>query len=256
VGLALGGGGARGLSHIGVIKTLVDNNIPINFIAGTSIGALVGGLYALKSDINWLESIALNNNWRGLISLLDPTFRQGFLAGNKVRRFINKNVGDAHFSRCKIPFTVVATEIRTGEAVIINKGELAPAIRASVSAPLVFRPVKMDDMLLVDGGLSMQVPVSVVRSMGADIVIAVNLDGDHFVEEDDGGYGWYRIAHHSLNIVFKNLAEQNVKDADIVIAPRVGNIGWGRFDSAPEAIEAGMVATSFELDKIKSLLGK
>jgi NTE family protein len=251
IGLALGGGGARGLAHIGVIKELEANGIKIDYIAGTSIGALVGGFYALEQDINWVESVALGNSWRSMISLIDPTFRQGFLAGKKVSKFIKKYLDDKTFKDCKVSLAVTATNISNGELVVLDSGSISESIRASISAPLIFRPVKIGELLLVDGGLSLQVPVSVVKEMGADVVIAVNLDSDHFHEDESVGYGWYRIAHTTINMLFRNLAEANVENADVIINPKVGHIAWGRFDNAKEAIERGEEAVR---EKIKDIL--
>ncbi|PIU29168.1 MAG: hypothetical protein COT09_02270, partial [Candidatus Hydromicrobium americanum] len=173
IGLALGSGGPKGLSHIGIIKVLEENNITIDFIAGASIGSVIGGFYASTKNIKKIEKIALSNNWRQTLPLFfDPSLRQGFVSGRKIKIFIENIIGKIHFKDLKIPFSVVATDIKTGETVIINEGEVALAIRASSSIPLIFKPLKLDSMLLVDGGLSLPVPVGVVRRMGADLVIA------------------------------------------------------------------------------------
>ncbi len=230
IGLALGSGGPKGLSHIGVIKVLEKNNIPIDFIAGSSIGALIGGFYAATKDIKKIEEIALSNNWRQTFSLFfDPSLHQGFVNGKKIKDFIENVIGKIHFQDLKIPFSAVASDIKTGEAVVLNEGEVTLAIRASCSIPLVFKPVELENRLLVDGGLSLPVPARVVRKMGADLVIAVNLDADYFSNDEDNSFGFYKVANNSLRLLEHNLASLNIKDADIVIIPKVGKVGWNKF---------------------------
>jgi len=136
IGLALGSGGPRGLAHIGVIKTLVENNIPIDFIAGASAGALVGGAYAATKNIKTIEKIALQVNRRQILSLIDPTWKHGLIKGIKIERFIENYIGKISFKDLKIPFSAIATDIRTGEMVLMNQGRVASAIRASISIPL------------------------------------------------------------------------------------------------------------------------
>lgn len=202
IGLALGSGGPKGLSHIGVIKVLEKNNIPIDFIAGTSIGSVIGGFYAATKDIKKIEEIALTNNWRQTLSLFfDLSLRQGFVDGKKIKNFIENVIGKIHFQYLKIPFSAVASDIKTGKAVVLNNGEVALAIRASSSIPLIFKPVKLENRLLVDGGLSLPVPAGVVRKMGADLVIAVNLDYDYFSNNEDNKFGVYKLANNSIRLL-------------------------------------------------------
>jgi len=205
IGLALGSGGSRGLAHIGVIKALEENNIPIDFVAGSSIGTMVGGFYAAGLSIKEIEKIALSTTWRRVFSVLfDPHLKQGLIGGEKLKTFIEDYINGKKFEDCKIPFVAVATDLKTGEVVVLNKGEMAQAIRASVSIPLVFKPVKINGRILADGGLSAPVPVEIARNMGADIVIAVNLDKHYCDEERETG--WYDIANDSLNILRHHLA--------------------------------------------------
>jgi len=151
VGLALGSGAARGLAHIGVIKILERENIPIDLIAGTSMGALVGALYAQGRTAEELEEIAISMSQRKITSLLDLTLpRSGLISGNKITQFIKELVGELDFSQLKIPFSSVTTDIMTGEEVIINKGKVFEAVRASISVPIVFTPFKnREDILLM-----------------------------------------------------------------------------------------------------------
>lgn len=245
IGLVLGSGGSKGLAHIGVIKVLEKNNIPIDFIAGSSIGAMIGGFYATKKDINQIEEIALSADWKLVFSLLDPSFNRGVLRGDKVSNFIESHIGGIHFKNLIIPLSVVSTNLRNGEAVVINKGDVASAIRASISMPLVFKPIERDDELLADGGLSMPVPVEVVKKMGAELIIAVNLDADYFTNGSNvnNKIGFYKVAFSSINLLRHHLAYCNVKNADIVINPKVGSAHLSKFLDGKDLILAGEKAT-------------
>lgn len=190
VGLALSAGGARGLAHIGVINVLEREHIPIDFIAGTSIGALIGGLYAHLRDAEKLKSVFLREGLKHLVSLIDPTLLTGYLIrGDKIEDFLRDLVGRQDISRLAIPFAAVTCDIRNGREIVLDRGDLAEAMRASISIPVVFKPVKKQEMLLVDGGLVNPLPCDVVKRMGARVVMAVHfsiddiLDNDAFAEE-------------------------------------------------------------------------
>ncbi|HHE76404.1 MAG TPA: patatin family protein [Candidatus Parcubacteria bacterium] len=261
VGLALGSGGAKGLAHIGVIKALEENNIPIDFIAGSSIGALVGGFYSAAKDIKQIEKIAISANWRQLLSLfVDPSLRQGLIGGEKIKKFIGNYIGKIKFQDLKIPFSAIATDLKTGEIVSINQGEVASAIRASISVPLVFKPARREGRLLADGGLSLPVPVEIVRKMGAELVIAVNLDADYFANKDDNkaNLSFYKIANNSINLLRYHLASWNVKDADITIEPKLGIklgiVHWNKFLDGKDIILAGESATKKKLSQLQELI--
>lgn len=257
IGLALGSGGPKGLAHIGVIKVFLANKIPIDYISGVSIGAMIGGFFAEKGDIKKVEKIALATNWKLILSLLDPSFGQGLFGGDKVKNFIEKNVDKTPFKKLKIPLAVVATNIKNGQSVVMREGELASAIRASISFPLVFRPARRRGKLLADGGLSCPVPVEIVREMGADIVVAVNLDAKCFFNGGkDSDFGFYKIANSSINLLRYHLAEQNIKTADVVIDPKLGRTNWSKFVDGKEIIAAGERAAKKALPQIKKLLAK
>ena len=255
IGLALGSGGSRGLAHIGVIKVLEENNIPIDFIAGSSIGAMAGGFYAAGLSIKKMEEISLETNWRRMFSLVDPHLKQGLISGEKVKTFIEGYVDGKKIEDCKIPFVAVATDLKTGEIVILNKGEMAQAIRASISIPLVFKPVEIDGKTLADGGLSAPVPVEIVQGMGADIIIAINLDKHYHDEEWKPG--WYDIANGSLNILRHHLALSNVASADMVINIDVGkNNYWYQFINGQDKILTGEKATKEILPRLQEIINQ
>lgn len=241
IGLALGSGGARGLAHIGVIKVLEKKNIPINFIAGTSIGAIIGGMYALTQDINEIEKLAKGLDLKKITSLVDPNFTGGLMKGEKIKKFLETYFGKAQFKNTRIPFAVVATNYQTGEPVIIREGNMCDAIRASMSVPLAFKPVKFGKKLLVDGGLSLPVPVSIVKAMGAEKTIAVNLDA--YYQSTAKKLTYYNLGMESLGILRHHLAATEVKAADIIIEPKVKGALWFDFMTSQKFIKIGEHAT-------------
>lgn len=178
IGLALGSGAAKGLAHIGAVKALEERGIPINMIAGSSIGALIGACYAMAGSINDIEALALKLDWKKLARLLDPNialFFKGVIYGKKLKELLKTIIGNVEFKDLKIPLSIVTTDAETGEEVVINKGSVLEAVRASISIPAVFTPVRLDNRYLMDGGVINPVPVSVVKGMGADFIIACNV---------------------------------------------------------------------------------
>lgn len=249
----MGSGGARGLAHIGVIKTLEENNVPIDFIAGSSIGAMVGGFYASGLSIKEIEEIALSTDWRRVFSVLfEPSFKKGVIGGEKVITFIEKYINGKSFEVCRIPFVAVATDLKTGEVIILDKGKISTAIRASISIPLIFKPVEVDGRTLADGGLSAPVPVEIVRNMGADIVIAVNLDKHYF--DENWSPGWYDVANDSLNILRHHLAHANVANADIVIDIDAGKTFWYSFVNGQDKILTGEKVMKKLLPRLREMI--
>ena len=217
IGLALGSGGSRGIAHIGVIKVLEKAGIPIDYIAGSSIGAMIGGLYAFRKDIRAVERLALSLDWKMAISLIDPSVRQGLVKGAKWEQFLRDQLGFVAIDQLQIPLQIVATNLDTGQTVCLDHGDLVEATRASISIPLVFKPVAYHGQSLADGGLSMPVPVDIVRRMGADIVIAVNVEGDLFDYRSQSRFGWTKIARTSIDLLRYHLANQEAETADVVI---------------------------------------
>jgi len=262
IGLALGSGGPRGLAHIGVIKALEQEDIPIDLIAGCSIGAMIGGMYAATKDIGWIEKTAQETDWRRVLSLLvEPSLLSGGLVGgDKVERFLLDQLGKEEISKLKIPFMAIATDIRNGKEIRIEKGDLARAIRASLSIPLVFKPTMWEGKLLVDGGLSDPVPDEAVRKMGADIVIAVNLDAHFFHPETEkpkkykDKLGIYRIANNTINILRYHLAQYCIEEADIIINPKVSKTSWTEFINGQTIIKKGETETKLLMPEIKKLI--
>lgn len=175
IGLALGSGAARGLTHIGVLKAIEEYGIKIDYISGSSIGALIGGAYAIGIPVNEIEKIALQTNWKLLSKLFSLTFSLSSLVNDSyVSEFLKTLFSDKTFNDLIIPFSAVTTDIQTGKMVVLEKGDLLSAIRASISIPLLFSPVTIGKHKLVDGGIVNPTPVDIVQKMKMDKVIAVN----------------------------------------------------------------------------------
>lgn len=267
IGLALGSGAAKGMAHIGVIKALREANIPIDFIAGTSMGALVGAIYAVGGELAVLEEMALTSNLRKLTRLLDPKFtfiRVGLLHGSRVENFLKPLIGDIDFERCKIPFSAIATEIKTGTEVVLNEGSLLKAVRASISIPVVFVPVNYNGVYLVDGGITNPVPANIARSMGATFTIAVNVLNDpqrlrHLgltgSKKSNKAPSLMNSLIQSMYIMEYEIIRASILKADILIEPDVSGIEPYEFHRGSDAIEAGYTAAQAVVPEIKKLLG-
>jgi NTE family protein len=267
VGLALSGGGARGLAHVGVLDMLKKEGIPIDLIAGTSSGAIIGAAYAWSQDTDRMIQDALEANWKKMAPLIDPSMpRTGLIKGKKIRDLIATYVGgDVEFSDLKIPFACVATDIDTGEEVVINSGPVPDALRASISIPGIFTVVKHGDRYVVDGGLTTPVPVEVVRRMGADFIIAVNVNPD--VSGRMGKTYRHRIEAHKepniIQVIMQSIyittyaaGHHSLEKADIVIVPDLAHIGGSDFNRAPEMITRGREAAQKAIPEIKRKLGE
>ncbi len=177
IGLALGSGAARGLAHIGVLDVLQKEGIPIDMVAGTSAGAMIGALYAQSKDIEWIKSLALELKAPKMVSLIDPAIpKSGLIKGRNVKRLLSSYFkGDVKIEQMKIPFACVATDVETGEEMVFDHGPVLDAIRASISIPGIFSVSRWKGRYLVDGALVNPIPIDVLLRMGADFVIAVNV---------------------------------------------------------------------------------
>ncbi len=265
VGLALSSGSARGIAHAGVLEVLEKEGIPIDLIAGTSAGAVVGALYAQGKRAGQIKRLALELGWKKLAPLVDPSLpKTGLIKGKKVKDLLTLFIGgDIKFSDLKIPFACVTTDINTGEQVVIDRGSVPEALRASISIPGIFVVVNREGRYLVDGGLVNPVPVSVVRQMGADFVIAVNVIPDvaEYAQRLNKEHAGVFKEPNIINIIMQSiyigtdaLARNSVKAADIIIEPRVAHIGAGEFQYAQELIHQGELAAQRLLPEIRKKL--
>lgn len=218
VGLALSGGGPWGLAHIGVLKVLEENNISIDYIAGVSAGSIVGAFYSFKPDAQALINYARSTSGLKILSL--------FARDTEFLRYIKDYIDETEFKNLKIPFCAVATDLTNGKAVYLKTGNVAEAVRASCAVPVVFKPSSIEKYpLLIDGGFSEPVPITALKKMGAEIIIAVNLYNQFSIDKD-GKAGFTDVARRSLDIMLYNLAEEDIKKADVVIAPKISGINW------------------------------
>ncbi len=259
VGLALGGGYARGLAHIGVLEVLEREGIPIDMIAGTSIGALIGALYARQKDAGKLKEEAMLLDLVGTTALVDLAIpKSGLIGGKRITNLLRRFIGNVNFKELKIPLACVATDIITGDEVVLDEGSVLEAVRASFSIPIIFTVVKNQGRYLVDGGLVNPVPVSVAKKMGADFVIAVDVTPDrkdraHHItkEEPVKEPGLFQVIAQSIYISTYLTAKASSEGADIAIRPHVTHIGPSEFQRVRECILEGELAAVDQVARLK-----
>ncbi len=281
VGLALGGGGARGLAHIGVLKVLQREGIPIDALAGTSMGAIVGGAFALKPDANYLAQQAVDIlQDKGILNLdkvsvrsipkrrrlvvkrlisfikeiylinLEAT-KRWLVDGEKIRPLLETVVGEKTFSDLHLPYLAVVTDLRTGEEIWLGEGELSDALLASAAIPGIFPPLEKGNRLLVDGGVTSLVPVDAVHSLGVDLVIGVNVEGDIYRQDFPHGID---ILYQADDIRGHELTKSKLAQADLIIRPKLKGINWSHFAKVELCIQKGEEATYRSLPEIRMKL--
>src|SRR3989344_3054713 len=259
VGLALGGGGAKGLAHIGVIKALINAGIKIDYISGTSMGALVGGWYAATGDIKMLEHFILDVKKDDILPAKKMIKNKdgSFFKDESIANILRKGLENIKIENLEIPFTAVATDAKNGDEVLLNSGDLVDAIRASIALPIVFAPVAIDGNLFIDGGLSNPVPANIVRSMGADYVIAVDVSSKWPVDSGElsTNYDLYHIISRALSIIEYQIAKNILKSADLVLRPPVLNYDWLEFNKAKEIMKVGEQELELNLREIRRKTG-
>ena len=265
VGLALGGGGARGLAHIGVLEVLQEAKIPIDMIAGTSAGAAIGAIYAQGKDASLIRNLATEFKWRKLFSLVDFAFpRNGLIQGKKIADLLQLVMGGkVKFTDLEIQLACVATDISRCEEVVIDEGSVIDAVRASISIPGIFTVFKHKGRYLIDGSLVNPVPVSVLRRKGIDFVIAVNVIPDLHERHHQAGKqdivafkkpNIFSAIMQSTHIAQCVLLRSSLQDAEVVIKPQVAHIGVADFRRASECITQGRLAAKDSVLEIKRRL--
>ena len=263
VALVLGGGGAKGAATVGVLKYVEKSEVPIDMVVGTSIGSIVGGMYSLGYSSEQLDSLFRTQQWINMFA--------GSLMGDSIVRVFRDNLGGDYthvdFDDLPIPFRCVAVDINKMKEVVLKEGNLAQAMRASMAIPIVFKPVKMDGMQLVDGGMLNNLPVDVAREMGADHVIAVDLTvnkhEDYAMEEDDPLESVRKLnlgalLNWAIQRPDQKKYQRNCKDADIYINPKLKGYGAQDFSRTKisEMIALGEKAGKASLKKMKKLKKK
>jgi NTE family protein len=253
IGLALGGGAARGFAHIGVIKALESQGIVPDIVVGTSAGSLVGALYAAGYDGFALQKLALSMEEAAISDWSVPFFSKssGVLKGEAIQQYVNKTINNVPLEKLKIPFGAVATDLNSGSAILFQRGNTGLAVRASSAVPSVFQPVEIGSHVYVDGGLVSPVPVRFAREMGADFVIAVNISS----QPDPGtASSSVDVLLQTFTIMGQSINRFELKDADIVIRPNLGSMKSNDFTGRNIAILAGEQAAFLAMPDIKQKL--
>jgi len=253
IGLALSGGAARGLAHVGVLRALVENGIRIDCVAGTSAGSIVAGAFAAGLSVKEIEDFGRNLRWRDIGRV--TMSRLGVQSNERLEIYMRERLPITRFEDLRMPFAAVATDLKTGTGVILrDEGDVPFAIRASCAIPGWYVPV-IDEQgrQLVDGGLVMVVPSSVARSLGADVVIAVdvNRDGATFIGSSGSVIG---VLLQSIMVVQKTASSYQLERSDLVISPKVGHIRWDEIGRGEELMAAGYEPGLASIPKIKALL--
>lgn len=263
IGIALGAGSARGWAHIGVLQALKDAGIAPDMVCGTSVGALVGAVYAddrLTDLERWVGSLT----WRKVVGYFDLAFSSGILKGNRLFDFLRGNLLDKRVEELQRPFAAVATDLANGHEVWLREGPVADAVRASIAMPGLFTPWRSEERLLVDGALVNPVPVSLARAMGADFVIAVdlssNLVGRYVRSARRGkrpkGPSMIEVMTTSLDIMSVRITRSRLagEPADVIVQPRLGDLGLLEYHRGAEAIAEGRAAAELAIPHIRRLL--
>jgi NTE family protein len=247
IGLALGGGVVRGMAHIGVLEALVDADIPIDVVAGTSVGAVIGALFAAGLDVAEIAYIAEKIHWRDLARPIWPG--RGLLSFAPLERTLVRLLGDITFAELARPFGVVCTDMRTGRQVVISEGRLAPAVRASASVPGFVAPLEIGLYLLADGALVNNTPASVVRGLGADFVIGVDIMAPDFLRSG----GPFGLGFMALEIAIANSGSGRAH-SDVFITPELGGLTYILLSEREALAERGRVAVADAVPAIRQAL--
>ena len=253
IGLALSGGAARGMAHVGVLRALRETNIPIDCIAGTSAGSLVAGAFASGMPVEEIVDFGRKLRWRDIGRM--TMSRLGVQSNERLEQYLRSRLPITKFEDMPIPFAAVATDLKTGQAVVMKgEGDVPFAIRASCTIPGWYVPVMDEEgRQLVDGGLVAVIPSSVTRSLGADIVIAVdvNTEGATFITSSSSVVG---VLLQSMMVVQKTASSYQLEMSDLVISPKVGHIRWDEMGRADELIEAGYKVGVESIPKVRELM--
>ena len=253
LGLALGGGAARGFAHIGVIQVLEENGIKPDLVVGTSAGSLVAAFYASGKTGAQLQWLADTMDESQLTDWTIPFMSRGMLRGEALGRYVNSQLNGAKIEDLKMPLGIVATDLQTGDGILFRRGDIATAVRASSAVPSVFEPVRIGNKDYVDGGLVSPVPVRSARQMGADIVIAVDISSR---PEDAKTSDMLKVLLQTFSIMGKSISQLEMAQAEVVVRPALPDVGSAEFTARQKSIEAGRAAMRLALPALKAALAK
>lgn len=239
VGLALGGGAVLGTAHIGVLKALVENSIPIDLIAGTSIGALVAALYAFNIDYKELENTAKELDWFDITSISLSKF--GLLKNDKLGKIVIDKIGDVTFDNAKIELAIIATDISNGKKVVLKNGNVDKAVMASTALPGIFAPVEIENKLLVDGGIVENLPIKTLKDMGADYIIGIDLSVQHYQKKPEN---IIEVLINSFDFTIINATKFQLEEADFLIKPNLKEFNMIDTDQIEDLIKEGYNAAN------------
>ena len=251
VAVVLGAGASKGFAHIGVLKVLEAQRVPIHMIVGTSAGSLVGSLYASGKNAFELQDIAMKMERDNVLDYDWKVWRGGLIKGEKLENFINANVRNTPIEKLKIPYFAVATNANTGEEMVFGRGNTGVAVHASCSVPGVFQPVKIGNHTYVDGGLVSAVAVDVARRYGADVVIAVDISGGL---DKNTPSGMMDTMGKSVSIMYMRNINAQLKNADVVIRPNVKDIGSTEMEKFNQAIFEGEKEATTAMPAINQII--
>ncbi|WP_374356496.1 patatin-like phospholipase family protein [Limnohabitans sp.] len=249
IGLALGGGAARGFAHVGVIQVLEEAGLHPQLVTGTSAGSLVAALYASGKTSQELRRVAETMEEAEITDWMMPILNRGALRGEALAKYVNTQVGGKAIEQMKIPLGIVATDLRTGEAVTFRRGNTGSAVRASSAVPAVFQPVRIGEREYVDGGLVSPVPVKQAREMGANFVIAVDISSD---PEGNPAGDTFQILMQTFAIMGKSINTLALREAEFVVRPSLSGVKSADFGARRRSIEAGRSVMLAMLPQLKS----
>lgn len=253
LGLALGGGAARGFAHLGVIEVLEEAGLRPSHVVGTSAGSLVAALYASGKSTSELTRLAETMQEADITDWVLPILNRGALRGEALAKYVNTQVGGRNLEQMKIPLGIVATDLKSGESITFRRGNTGAAVRASSAVPAVFLPVRIGEREYVDGGLVAPVPVRQVREMGANFVIAVDISSD---PEGNPSSDTFQILMQTFAIMGKTINTLTLKEADWVVKPALSGVKSADFGSRLRSIEAGRIAMRAQLPALKLRLAQ
>ena len=253
LGLALGGGAARGFAHVGVIQVLEQNGIRPDLVAGTSAGSLVAALYASGMNGGELERAALSMEEATLTDWTLPINGRGVLKGDALARYVRQAVNGRLIEQMALPLGILATDLGSGQGTLFRRGDAALAVRASSAVPGVFTPVAIAGREFVDGGLVAPVPVSQARAMGAEVVLAVDISAD---PEGNNANGMLQVLLQTTAIMGQSINRHELKGADVVLRPALSGVGSADFSARQRSIAAGRAAMLAALPRLKAELAK
>ena len=251
LGLALGGGAARGFAHIGVIQVLEEAGLRPDFVAGTSAGSVVAALYASGKTGAQLQQIGESMEEAAITDWTLPVFNSGILRGDALARYVNQQVGGRSSENMNVPLGIVATDLYSGEMMVFQRGDTGLAVRASSAVPAIFQPVKISGRSYVDGGLVSPVPVRAARRMGAQVVLAIDITSP---PDSSGSEGTLAVLLQTASIMGKSINAFELKEADVVVRPDLRAVSSADFSSRKKAIEAGRRAMLELLPQLRAAI--